>query len=436
MSRLWRLLSLDRISSQIAVLLAVAIIGGSIATTTAVLLVLSDQDYPTSAATAPVRVATVLSALQNLPRPLRAQVAAGYAEKSLRIRLDEKVPTDGDFHSPSFELLKTLMAQNMPAITELLYLAERQENVATIVTRLGDGQTVTMEARYSKLSLLSAPLLVPLVVAIVSALLLSIWAARQVSAPLNRFVRAADQFGRDGTTTPLDERGPAEIKRASQAFNRMRERIARLIEDRTNLLLAISHDLRTPLTRLRLRVAELAAGDEALKARGLDDIAAMESSITAAVIYLREGNAEEPVERVELVSMLGTICDQFSDLGHAVAYVGPARLTVTCRPRAVERAVTNLVENASKYGTRIQVVLSSEEHQIAIEVRDDGPGIPDQEKSRVVKPFYRSDPARQEVRGFGLGLAIVSSIVQAEGGTLALLDNNPHGLRARITLPA
>ncbi|WP_428672722.1 ATP-binding protein [Reyranella sp.] len=436
MSRFWRLLSLDSISRQITVLLAVAIVGGSIITTMAVLLVLSDQDYPTAAATAPVRVATVLSALQNLPRPLRQQVVSRYAEESLRIRLDGQPSAGGDLFSPSLEMLKTLMTQYLPANTQLLYLAEHQPNIVTIVARLGDGQTVMMEARYSKISLLSAPLLVPLILLAVSAILLSIWAARQVAAPLSRFAAAADQFGRDGATAPLDERGPAEISRASHAFNRMRERIARLIEDRTNLLLAISHDLRTPLTRLRLRIAELAAGDEALKHRGLDDIAAMESSITAAVTYLREGNAEEPVERVELVSMLGTICDQFSDLGHSVEYVGPARLALTCRPRAMDRAVTNLVDNASKYGSHIQVVLSQGADQISIEVRDDGPGIPDDEKPRVIKPFYRSDPARQGVRGFGLGLAIVTSIVQAEGGTFTLLDNEPRGLRALITLPA
>ncbi len=436
MSRFWCLLSLDRISRQITVLLAVAIVGGSIITTTAVLLVLSDQDYPTAAATAPVRIATVLSALQNLPRPLRQQVVSGYTEESLRIRLDGQPSAGGDLFSPSLELLKTLMTQYLPANTQLLYLAEHQPNIVTIVARLGDGQTVMMEARYSKISLLSAPLLVPLILLAVSAILLSIWAARQVAAPLSRFAAAADQFGRDGATAPLDERGPAEIRRASHAFNRMRERIARLIEDRTNLLLAISHDLRTPLTRLRLRIAELAAGDESLKSRALDDIAAMESSITATVTYLREGNAEEPVERVELVSMLGTICDQFSDLGHSVEYAGPARLALTCRPRAIDRAVTNLVDNASKYGSHIQVVLSQEADQLSIEVRDDGPGIPDDEKPRVTKPFYRSDPARQEVRGFGLGLAIVTSIVQAEGGAFTLLDNEPRGLRALITLPA
>lgn len=436
MNRLWRLLCLDRISSQITVLLAVAIGGGSSITAIAALLLFSDQDYPSAAATAPARVATVLAALQNLPRPLRAQVVAGYSDPSLRIWLDEEPASAKNFHSPPLELLRPLVTQYLPANTQLLYIVEDRDNIATIVTRLGDGQIVTMEARFSAMSLLSVPFLVPLIGLVAAAMLLSVWAARQVAAPLSRFAAAADQFGSDGAIAPLDERGPAEIRRASHAFNRMRDRITRLIDDRTNLLLAISHDLRTPLTRLRLRIAELATGDEAFRNRGLDDIEAMEGSIAAAVTYLREGNAEEPVERVELVSMLGTVCDQFSDLGHSVEYAGPARLTVPCRPRALGRAVTNLVDNASKYGAHVQVTLSQGRDRIRIEVRDDGPGIPDDEKLRVIKPFYRSDPARQEVRGFGLGLAIVSNIVQAEGGTFVLLDNEPRGLRAVITLPA
>lgn len=431
-----RLVSFDRISSQITALLVVAILGGFTLTAATVLLVLSDQDYPTAAVTVPVRVATVLSSLQNLPRPLRAQVVSKYAEDSLRIRLDEHPSPRPNSHSPSTNLLRTLVTRYMPANAQLLSIGEEEPSIATIVTRLADGQIVTMEARYSKIALLPAPLLAPLVLLAISALLLSFWAARQVAAPLSRFAAAADQFGRDGTGAPLDERGPAEIKRASHAFNRMRERISRLIEDRTNLLLAISHDLRTPLTRLRLRIAELTAADETPRNRALDDIATMESSITAAVTYLREGTAEEPVERVELASMLGTICDQFADLGHKVEYIGPARLAMTCRAHAIDRAVTNLVDNASKYGSHVKVVLTREGDQTCIEVQDNGPGIPADEKPRVVQPFYRSDPARQEVRGFGLGLAIVSSIVQAEGGTFTLHDNVPRGLCARITLPA
>lgn len=436
MSSLRRLLSLDRIASQIRALLVVAIVAGSSVTAVAVWLVLSEQDYPTAASTVPVRVATLVATLENLPRPTRAEVAASLRDDAVRLRLDDQPPSRAAQHAPGTDILRDLITRSLPANTRLLSVAEDRPGVATIVVRLGDGQLVTIETGFSTIALLPVPLLGPLVLLVISVVLLSVWAAHQVSDPLSRFAAAADQFGGDVGGPPLDERGPAEIRRASHAFNRMRERIGRLIEDRTSLLLAISHDLRTPLTRLRLRIAELAAADEALKTRALDDIATMEGSITAAVTYLREGTVEEAAERVELASMLTTICDQFTDSGHPVDYVGPQRLAITCRSRAVDRAVTNLVDNATKYAAHVRLILSQEEGQVCIEVQDDGPGIPDSEKQHVVKPFYRSDPARQEVRGFGLGLAIVSSIVQAEGGTLALLDNAPRGLRARITLPA
>jgi signal transduction histidine kinase len=436
MSRLWRLLSLDRIAGQIRALLVVAIVAGSSVVAATLLLVLSEQDYPEAAAMVPVRVATLVSTLENLPRPLRAEVAASLRDDRVRLSLDGRSPPGLDEPAPELDILRTLVARNLPANNRLLSIVEERRGVAAIVVQLTDGQLVTIETSYSKIALLPLPLLGPLILLVISVVLLSIWAAHQVAAPLSRFAAAADQFGGDVGGPPLDERGPAEIRRASHAFNRMRQRIGRLIEDRTSLLLAISHDLRTPLTRLRLRIAEVAATDVALKERALDDIAAMEGSITAAVTYLREGTGEEAAERVELASMLTTICDQFTDSGHPVDYVGPQRLAITCRSRAVDRAVTNLVDNATKYATHVRLVLSQEEGQVCIEVQDDGPGIPDGEKQHVVKPFYRSDPARQEVRGFGLGLAIVSSIVQAEGGTLALLDNAPRGLRARITLPA
>jgi signal transduction histidine kinase len=435
MNWLWHLLSLDRIAGQIRALLVVAIVVGSSVVAATVLLVLSEQDYPEAAKMVPVRVATLVATLENLPRPLRAEVAASLRDDRVRLSLDGRPPSGLGEPAPELDILKMLVARNLPANNRLLSIVEGRRGVAAIVVQLADGQLVTIEAGYSKIALLPLPLLGPLILLVISVVLLSIWAAHQVAAPLSRFAAAADQFGGDVGGPPLDERGPAEIRRASHAFNRMRERISRLIEDRTNLLLAISHDLRTPLTRLRLRIAELAATDEAPKARALDDIATMESSITAAVTYLREGTVEEAAERVELASMLTTICDQFADSGHPVDYVGPPRLAVVCRPRAIDRAVTNLVDNATKYAAHVRLVLSQEDGQVCVEVQDDGPGIPDDEKPRVVKPFYRSDPARQEVRGFGLGLAIVSSIVQAEGGTLVLLDNAPRGLRARITLP-
>jgi signal transduction histidine kinase len=168
----------------------------------------------------------------------------------------------------------------------------------------------------------------------------------------------------------------------------------------------------------------------------LRDIELMERSISDAVSNLRHATTQEARERTDLPSLLVTICDEFADAGLPVEYEGPQALDAHLRPQAITRAVTNLVQNATKFGSRITVRLSVPEVGTAqIDVEDDGPGIPDAEKDAVLKPFYRSDPARQEAGGFGLGLAMAHEVARDHGGTLTLHDRIPHGLCARLRLP-
>jgi signal transduction histidine kinase len=198
--------------------------------------------------------------------------------------------------------------------------------------------------------------------------------------------------------------------------------------------MAISHDLRTPLTRLRLRAEELA--EESPKHRMFEDIALMDASIASAVAYVREGGATETPEMAELPSLVEAICEQFEDEGHPIVYDGPRHLAVRCLPLALERAIANLVDNAVKFGSSVTVRLDTTvADEVAIEVDDDGPGIPDLEKPRVLEPFYRTDEARSSVGGFGLGLAIAHTVARHHGGSLTLHDRLPHGLRARLTIP-
>jgi signal transduction histidine kinase len=221
---------------------------------------------------------------------------------------------------------------------------------------------------------------------------------------------------------------------AAGAFNRMQERVLRLIEDRTRMLMAISHNLRTPLTRLGLRVEELA--EDAPRRRMREDIALMDASIASAISYVREGGATEALETADLPSLVETICDQFEDAGHPIVYEGPRHLAVRCLPLALERALVNLVDNAVKFGSSVTVRLAATGvGDVSIEVEDDGPGIPDVEKPRVLEPVYRTDAARQNVGGFGLGLAITLAVARHHAGTLTLHDRVPHGLRARLSTP-
>ncbi len=426
---------LDGIASQITTLLVVAISLSTLASVAVVLLTLTEHDFPAAASEGPARIATIAGGLDGVPSSVRPALAQALTQDRTTVRLlDGAEPRDTS--GPGPHPLKTRVIDRLPSGVRLLRITTERPDEVQVIVRLGDGQTAAILTPFSTLALLPLPLIMPFIFLLVSASALSVWAGRRLVGPLSRFADAADGFGRDGADTPLKEGGPLEIRRAASAFNRMRERIGRLIEDRTNLLLAISHDLRTPLTRMRLRLAELQTEDAGARERLLDDVATMDSSITAAVTYLREGIDEEPEDIAELSSILNTICDQFTDAGFSVEYVGPPRLTLRCRPHALERAVTNLVDNATKYGAQVRVTLQRSGGGAQIDVDDDGPGIPAAEKARVLEPFYRADPARQVVRGFGLGLAIVSGIVRRHRGTLELLDREPSGLRARMILPA
>jgi len=259
------------------------------------------------------------------------------------------------------------------------------------------------------------------------------WLTWTVNTPLDRFSRAAERVGLDVNAPPLPEEGPLQLKRATRAFNEMQIRLQRFLSDRTRMLGAISHDLRTPLTRLRLRIETDRV--EADKAKMLADIETMEAMLTSTLSFIRGAEEIEALDVVDLDSLLQTVCDLVADLGAEVSYEGPPRCRYTCKPQAMLRALTNVVSNAAKYGDRARVQLERLVGGYLIEVDDDGPGIPDSEKEKVFEPFYRTAAALESDReGMGLGLAIARSIILAHGGTIELKDRMPHGLSVRIIL--
>jgi signal transduction histidine kinase len=214
----------------------------------------------------------------------------------------------------------------------------------------------------------------------------------------------------------------------------MRTRIRALLDDRTRMLAAISHDLRTPLTRLRLRSERVR--EDPLRTAMLGDIAKMTRMINETLDYLREDARSEPASCIDLPSFLQTICSEFADTGHAVSYAGPARLPYACRPRALSRAVTNIVENAVKHGSTIAVALRPmASGHIEIEVADDGLGIPPALRDKVFEPFFKADSARQDSGGFGLGLSIAQDIAKRHGGSIELKPREPSGLLVSMLLP-
>jgi len=256
-----------------------------------------------------------------------------------------------------------------------------------------------------------------------------------VNAPLMRFSRAAERVGLDVHAPPFPEQGPAQLRRAIRAFNEMQVRLQRMLTDRTLMLGAISHDLRTPLTRLRLRIETDRVADEQPKM--LADIETMEAMLTSTLSFVRGVDDAEAHEAVDLDLALQTVCDLVSDVGGDVSYDGTARCRYTCKPQAMMRALTNVVANAAKYGLHARIALRrAPERGYVIDVADDGPGIPDDEKAKVFEPFYRTSAARdRDSEGMGLGLSIARSIILAHGGSIELRDVKPHGLNVRITLP-
>jgi len=268
---------------------------------------------------------------------------------------------------------------------------------------------------------------------VASVTLLGVWAGRALGSPLSAFARAAEDFSLNRSSAPLPENGPEEIRSAARALNRMRERVTALMNDRSRMLAAISHDLRTPITRLRLRSEYIE--DPAQRTQTVRDLDQMQSMLESVLSLLRSESTARPT-LVDVAALLQMVCDQFSDSGHAVHYLGPDRAAFIVRPDEIIRAVTNLVENATRFGTEVGVELSIAGDQIIIDVVDDGPGIPHERKAAMLEPFVRGEEARtmDETAGFGLGLAITQAIVTAHSGTLLLLDNEPKGLRVRLLL--
>jgi signal transduction histidine kinase len=279
------------------------------------------------------------------------------------------------------------------------------------------------------------PWLTTLLFAVISVTLLGLWAARALTAPLSSFAKAAENFSLNGAAAPLPERGPEEIRSVAKALNRMRERISTLIDDRTKMLAAISHDLRTPITRMRLRSEFIE--DDVHRSRMLRDLDQMRSMLEQVLSFLRNDRKLEAMTLVDVASTLQLITDQFADMGHKVAYDGPEHAMATVRPDDLHRSITNLVENAVRFGAEATIRLAVSPKNITIDVEDDGPGISDAHKDIMLEPFVRGDDARNmdEAAGFGLGLSIARSIVQAHGGALSLNDRQPHGLMVRIELP-
>lgn len=301
--------------------------------------------------------------------------------------------------------------------------------------RLHDGTFVSFDARQPpETTNWPYRMLLSLAVLLVAVIGVTLVAVRWATRPLNMLADAAGELGKNINRPPLSESGPLEVARAARAFNSMQALLNGYIQNRTRILAAMSHDLKTPVTRLRLR-AEL-LDDPVLRDQFTRDLGEMESMVATTLEFMRGIDLEEPSRQVDMRALLESLQANFQEAGSAVRIEGNAVKPYWGKPQALKRGLTNLLENAIKYGKSASIAIRDDEEQLEIRISDEGPGLPESELERVFEPYYRVEGSRnRQTGGTGLGLTIARGIAAAHGGTLRISNRAEGGLEARLLLP-
>jgi signal transduction histidine kinase len=446
-----RRLTPQGIAGQIVVLVVGAVLIFQIATATVFALSTGQPDAPpwTRGPAVTDRLAEFARVLDQLSGPSRKEaweaMRATYPTLNLRLippgdssRSAETAPPMTHEERQSLRHLEQVLGRELSPIAVTEPKADARQRDVSV--RLRDGAVVTASLPMWQPEPPRPIIFVLLTLGLIATMLVAFlwWAAGALTSPLARFSAAAEEFSLDRAPAPLAENdGPEEVRKASKALNRLQARVRRMVEDRTRMLAAVSHDLGTPITRMRLRAEFIEQED--VRRQMFRDLEQMNRMVHAAVAYLRDGESTAERPLIDLASLLQTICDDFSDMGGDVALEGPDHLLIRANSDDIQRAVTNLVDNALKYGGSAAIRLSTlSGTEIAVDVIDTGPGIAENEKEAMLRPFARGDAARNldnPSGGFGLGLAIVRAAAEAHGGRLELLNHIPSGLVARLVLP-
>lgn len=412
------------------------------------------------------RIANLTRLVQETPPERRQRMVAALSDQGFRVSLSAQPPatTSGDDDTPVALAIKAYL------VDQLSLGSARQPRVSAsgsdrpgfggfhpmmmgrgpmmhgfgpfgsfrdlqVAVPLPDGQWLAFATAvpesgpsFSRQFLLSMGIMAAIILAV------SIWAVRRVTTPLAALSSAAERLGNDLNAPPMAETGTIETRQASRAFNTMQARLRSLIENRTRMLAAISHDLRTPLTLLRLRAENVENAQE--REKMLATIAEIDAMVAATLQLARDEARAEPRRRTDLTALLASTVHDMADTGLPVSMQPAAPVVYDCQPAALKRALANLLDNAVKYGKQARAAIVSTPRAIEITIDDDGPGIPADELARVFQPFYRLEGSRsRETGGIGLGLAIALSVVQAHGGELTLANRPEGGLRASVMLP-
>ena len=394
-----------------------------------------------------LRVMTIYRTVALTDPATRADVVRAIdAREDVTVRLDPAPPVSA--LPPAPPDLQRALRVNMQLVPmppgerphDFVWLGGPSAGRVTVGIRLPSGTWLNVTLPMPPVRwLLSGTFLVAFLLMTAAAAGLTLWAVRRLTAPATTLAAAAERLGRDVNAPPLPEDGPAEVAQAAAAFNTMAARIRRLLADRNFMLAAIGHDLRTPITRLKLR-AEFIEDDE-LRRKTLIDLDELEAMVSATLAFGRDTLSDEPLTPLDLAELLRTLLDEAADAWpeatERLRYAGPDHLTVTARPLALKRALTNLVGNAVKYGGGARIGLTpGGKRSVTVTVEDDGPGVPPEEAERVFQPFVRLEASRnRETGGVGLGLTIARNICRAHGGDVFLAGRPGGGTRATVILP-
>jgi signal transduction histidine kinase len=448
--RSWRRFVPRTLLAQTVALLFTAVLG---AQTAGWLLYMNDREFAAHKLHLDwtlSRIAAAVRLVGAVPPDLRNDALKASSSKEFKFWFTSKPEADGREMSEEATQLRNRLAAALgqPADTVLLHFQRAEGSRASTYppgfteaavmasVHLADGHWLNAATfRYTRPPGWLEAALASLAATLIATAIAGVVLSRRIARPLRSLATAAEQLGRGECTPALEHtRGPDEVRRAALAFNRMGERLRRFVQDRTRMLAAISHDLRTPITSLRLR-AELIE-DVETRTKMLETLEELAAMAEATLAFAREEAGEE-TRLVDLSSLVESVCEDIAELVDApVLFRQAEKLPYACRSTSLRRAVRNLVENAVAYGGGAHIALEWDRQDIKIIVEDDGPGVPAGDLDRIFEPFVRLETSRnRRTGGVGLGLSIARTIVRAHGGDILLANRQQGGLQATIVLP-
>jgi signal transduction histidine kinase len=345
-----------------------------------------------------------------------------------------KAIDDPDIQVTLTKVPQSRLRYKASSLWPIIYELENNHRAYFISIELNNGEWLNIKASLYSREVLTHLLFIVVELIVFASILIAFFSINRFTAPLKKIKLSAEHLGIDLDTKPFDVYGPQVVRETSTALNQMQNRIMQLVRNRTQLLASISHDLRTPIARAQLRAQFIE--DSTYKTQLLNDLNEMEHMISETLSFAREDSKREAMKKIDLVSILQSICNDASDMGSNVTFhTDMHRIAYDGRPISLKRAFTNIINNAIRYAGNAVVKIEINTKAIVISVEDDGPGLPEAELEKVLEPFYRSEQSRsRDTGGVGLGLAITHDIISAHHGKIKLQNKEPKGLCVIVKL--